>query len=320
MIGRVELQIDIVYFKLANTNISFPRNKINEACSKHFRLPSDEKINNTMQNALRNALNDAANFGMIFNINDIRYCELGNSSTDLDDNQIEFSDDDDVNIDSSTPSSPNRSFDENLFEQQNATEKNKFVDIPDGCGSKKSIRKSTYVWMLSGSVDGLSTDRLKRVKSCKAKTKRQLKFDKPIASNDFTLQRNDHIQIGNWCIFKFDDKNIAIGCVVSFKYIQGKKEKDKMYTWDFVPTTIEGDHGNVEQKRGIEVLASWNVFDSIGKLKPLQEINCFYINIENYITTMTNPLFDFDEEKNIFIKRSYFQNMKLELLNYIDLL
>lgn len=48
LVGRVELQNDIVYIKLADKDITFPRNKINNAQLNKYKLPSDTEMLNVI--------------------------------------------------------------------------------------------------------------------------------------------------------------------------------------------------------------------------------------------------------------------------------
>lgn len=76
LVGRVELENEIVYMNLADTNILFPRNKINKAKLNQFKLPSDTEISDTLNQAKKSAIEDAEKFGMIIESNEIKTCEL----------------------------------------------------------------------------------------------------------------------------------------------------------------------------------------------------------------------------------------------------
>lgn len=81
LIGRVELMNDIMHFKLADVNVCFPRNPIHKSKFSEFDLPSDEEIENTIQQALKIAIEDANKFGIIITEKDIEHCKLKNGIT-----------------------------------------------------------------------------------------------------------------------------------------------------------------------------------------------------------------------------------------------
>lgn len=151
------------------------------------------------------------------------------------------------------------------------------------------IRKSTLVWLLSDSQGKLSNDRLQRVQAASKTTcKRRLIFAKQISQSK--LMKMEEIQIGDWCIFKNSTKDscsseLLIGQIIGFKYIDGANEKKKRYTWDFAKVKADLPE---EKKRGIIVQSSWYQFDFRGKMQRIEKINCFFVNIENYLATLLN--------------------------------
>lgn len=55
LVGRIELQNDIVYIRLANAGVYFPRNKINKAILNDNKLPTDAEIDEMMVLAKKNS-------------------------------------------------------------------------------------------------------------------------------------------------------------------------------------------------------------------------------------------------------------------------
>lgn len=96
MIERVELQSKIVYNKLANTGIIFPRIKIDDTSSlscetessTEFTMPSNAEIVKTVENAKNTAINDINIFGINAYELEIEHCDVvtRNLSTEDDDN------------------------------------------------------------------------------------------------------------------------------------------------------------------------------------------------------------------------------------------
>lgn len=76
MISRIDLMNDIVYCKLKDTGIKFPR--ITQKIKKVpvFSLPTDEDMKNAINLAKHSALNDAKQFEMMVNEKEISYCDL----------------------------------------------------------------------------------------------------------------------------------------------------------------------------------------------------------------------------------------------------
>lgn len=76
LIGRVELANDIMYFKLADSGVFFPRNSLRNAKFNEFDMPSDSKIEETVSTALAMAVDDAKKFRIDVSQDDIKNCLL----------------------------------------------------------------------------------------------------------------------------------------------------------------------------------------------------------------------------------------------------
>lgn len=286
MVGRVELQNDIVYVKLAETDICFPRNKINKAKLNQHKLPCDTEISNTIKRAKTVAINDVQKFGIKIELSSsIEYSKLKDLSTEECQN-----DSDTESNERDTQHIPEHTLECN--------KPNLFIEITLDNGTKKTVRKSTYLWSLLDATPRLSNDRLSRVQSSKKTavekqlklTSRRLVFKKEITPTQteaiLTLCKNAEIQIGDWSIFEADkdgEKIFVMGNVLSFRYIKGRTIKEKKYSWDFAP--IEPPT-NVTSPRGIEVSASWFQIGEQTNLTPFGDLNSFFINISRYVITM----------------------------------
>lgn len=309
LIGRVELQNDIIYSKLAEfDSISFPRNKINPANTCKHLMPADDEIRATMVTAYENAIKKATQFDMKVQFEDALYSDiidihLKNSTTrkrKFEEIYLEEGRNDDL-IDKTNYSDYNEDIEEST----------PFIEIENTNGTKKKIRKSTYVWYLTDFNEKLGNDRLKRVQTSSNKTscKRRLNFDRPTQSKN--ISNVSEIQIGDWCIFKNNKTNpeLILGVAVGFKYINGANEKEKQYTWDFAP--VECDLPD-EKKRGINVLASWYRISTDGILERFGDANCFHVDIQNYCATLFNLKFD---EPGSFDK-AYFKSIESEIKKF----
>lgn len=281
LVGRVELQNDRVFIKLADQNIVFPRKKFHKTQLNQYKLPSHTDITNIINEAKKNAIEDGSKFGIVVEPNVIEQCALKISPTTCEED-VEFEEE---GVDD----------DDNYVPEQN-TKPNSLIDITLDNGVTKTIRKSTYLWTLTDPKRQLSNDRLKRVQETKnfdksannkARTKpRRLIFRKEISPAPIlTLSKNEELQIGDWAIFqtKVNGKPIfAVGNVLSFRYKDGKTAIQRRYTWDFAPVDVP----KCAKPRGIEVMASWFEIGSTTTLTPADRLHCLYIDIEKYIITL----------------------------------
>lgn len=315
LVGRVELQNDIVHFKLADVGVFFPRNKINQAKFNPYKLPSDEEIEAAILNAKTNAIEYAFKFGMNIELHEIEKCELSQSGRHRE-----------QHVDTETDSEER--FIQNL---QNTTcdnqniENDHLVEIILDCGVKKKIRKSTLIWNLTDSRKHLSNDRLKRVQDASQDNKppkcRRLEFKKTNSPNHvpiFSVIRTIELQIGNWCFFRFNKKTnvndaenmFVLGHILSFRYMNGKNKRDKEYSWDFAPVSPD----EKSKKRGIEVLATWFKVESNSNFPPIDRINSFYININKYVSSLECSTIKLIEETGC-LSLSNKKNVSESLLN-----
>lgn len=310
MISRVELTNEIIHTRVntegTSKGIFFPRSeKVLETDQKLIELPSNQEIIEAMKNAQSEALKYAVSLGIKMKAADVISCELlhhkADQISDVIENESEESSlDDDEDLDANACSTSSLSH-------------SKFIDIQDEDGSVKTIKKSTFIWMLTESKGKLSSDRLKRVQETNDSDVKRRKLHRYSRNraNDIQLMKSDEASIGNWCFFKrlssvpsvelLSEENILencmIGCIVGFRCLplsisnenlnasyltKNEKRKSKTYSSDFAPTS-GGDNN-----KGIQALASWYVCCENGQLQPLQDRNHFFIDMDNYIATIEN--------------------------------
>lgn len=127
----------------------------------------------------------------------------------------------------------------NLLEDGDASSHSKYIEVKNEDGTSKTIRKSTFLWMLSESKGKLSSDRLKRVQEGKEEKSKRRRIDVATSSgfdsstlvSEIRLNKSKEIEIGDWCFFKrpvlsvehLSKQNIfencVLGCIIAFKYI-----------------------------------------------------------------------------------------------------
>lgn len=312
LIGRIEMQNDIGYFKLADV-VSLPRLQKQTAKHKLYELPTDDQIQQVLERAMRSAITDAKEFGMDANADDISACEIKKGTikksavNPSDVELIEQFDDSDVN--DTIDCSYFRDYSEQVGEINGNSP---YVQVFDKDGSAKVIRKSSVAWIASGSNGKLSNDRLKRVQSpsvsaLSRKSKRKIQYSHNKDHNGTNecghLFLSTEIQIGNWCLFRYQDgdfdedvndlnhpkreifENIIVGAVLGFKYVNGKTERSKQYGLNYAPVSSSDS----STKRGLGVLATWYKFTECSILEPLSKNNSFFVNIDNYVATVSMP-------------------------------
>lgn len=288
MISRIELQNDIAFFKLRELAI-LPR--INNRADKHtiFELPKDEEMRTALKHALESALLDAAKLGIQVDSQQILHSKIsrGNIFSTQQKEQKKINETDG----SMTDFTYFRDYSKNFV----ADENNRFLQVYEEDGSVKVIRKSAVVSMVSDPTKKLSKDRLKRVQLTEQDTTKKQKIKtkstkKPSILGELCVSKE--IEIGEWCLFKLNDKeekNIIMGQVLAFKYLNGKSQQEKKYSLDSAPVHYDGPN-----KRGLGVLALWyRLADNLSL--ELLPVPSFFHNIENYVASTDPPKYDFDK-------------------------
>lgn len=328
LIGRIELQNDIVFGKLMGKNVSFPRVQNRTDKIKIYPLPSDEEIKKVLMNAREQALKDALKLGIDVEGVDISRCEIRRVEIREKNNNKE----DDISIELTEKESGELACSnvrDYSYRRRDIESDNRYIDIVDERGSTKTILKSSLVWLLSETKGVLSNDRLRRVQVPSTASYRKRKLDVPVSfsyneKNQIDVLKSDEIRVGEWCFFqrasltdilnvqRLQCHDILYGLVVGFRYIHGKTDKDKQYTLDFVPISYEGIH----QERGVEVLATWYKYkcETDKTLVPSSAENSFFINMNNYIASTCAPVVIRDStlnESSYNLHRNFIETKKL---------
>lgn len=168
MIGRIEIQNEIAYFKLIDDIVSFPISHKRTKKTQTYELPSDDDINATLEKAKNDAIKDALVFGMqpgdidshefrskIF-VEENHEEELGNDEEDeyLLDEEEEGNE---YGLDNDSD------FDEDEHPLEALEPHTPFTSVVDENGDTRLIRISTLVWLLTEPGAIVSKDRLRRV-------------------------------------------------------------------------------------------------------------------------------------------------------------
>lgn len=315
LIKRVEIMNDIMFFKLADFDVKFPRNKVNKSNLSTFNLPSDKEIKDCIESAMSIALEDASKFGTCISFTEINKCMLRDNNMDSKMNPENVAEFIDLELDRlhNNPIECQilKTFD---IETENLNEKSVFVEV-----GTKTVRKSSLMWLLTESKQKLSSDRLQRVQSNsqtslkKKSVRRKLEFVDVSRKVNVTMKMTE-IQIGDWCIFNnipsnlpTDETEFIFGNILSFRYIKGRTHKDKQFSLDFAPIS----HKN--NQRGVEVFATWYRIDCNANLCMIRENDCFHIDIKRYATTVFNEAIQKDEAGCIVFLQKYQDSIKNEM-------
>ena len=129
-----------------------------------------------------------------------------------------------------------------------------FVRLVGKDRKERVVKKSSVVWFLENSRRKLSSDRKLRVMQSATFNDRQRRVIKIVEKRT--------VRVGDWCIFKSDDKNFIflIGRVLSLAVMDGKKNEGSKYVWEWK----SGEKNNCDK---IGALCVWYSFERInGKI------------------------------------------------------
>lgn len=309
MVRRIEVQNEIVYFKLSNLNIELPILGKKRRTTAIFALPTEDEIKQCLDRATRFAINDAANFGMTVGEDDINTCALPIPKYLEDDLEASLEDDD---SEASEVENENNDIDDTETFMNDIME-NEFADgedlqrsmvtVKDHLGRDQVMRKSTFVWTISEGTPRYSSDRRYRVQQ----------NNTPIAATDVSLylpstnivQVEKHIKLGEWCFFKGENEQIVIGSLHAFRYAKRKLVKDKIYKFDSI---------DLEGRLDLEVLSSWHSLDDKGALNSKF---VGFISVRKYIATVSSPTVDPDT-RTLFYNENDLKEIDNIILGLVD--
>lgn len=143
LIQRVELQYDIIYNKLIDKGIVFPRISTNtsrtETTFSAFEMPSNEELVATIEKAKNEAIREVSKFGIIIDETDIERCEIKRRHISSKEIAIDNDDDDDSDSDEEGNSDIFSSIFSNRTEPINLPS----YEITSQVEKERSVKKST---------------------------------------------------------------------------------------------------------------------------------------------------------------------------------
>jgi len=319
-IKKIQLQSDILASEL-NKNINFSRLKPKvKTIQIQSNLPTNDDIYETIEEARKKAITDTHKFGL--KPGELN-CNLPLVVDErVDDSEVDSYDNENNNLydyvdgtrENSTVTSTSRVSISKSMEQENddfpaedilkdvstlscvsdgylnmkdygettlvLNETSPFTIVTDAHGKEIVVRKSSICWLLNKNCSRLSSDRLQRVieKEYFPKSKSTLRSNLLTPS----CKTCDDVTVGEWCLFRQTEKNvILLGLILSFSYLQDKSRKCREFSKEYATV-------NYESNREVGVLCSWYSYDNEGNVKPVLVESHGYINLKNYVCTITN--------------------------------
>lgn len=338
MIGRLEVQNDILYTKLSGLGIPLPKLESKDASCKNkiYELPIDEEIDQTLERAKRFAISDAIRFGMDIDPSEIDVCSFPipkfNVEEECDNSEDEEELENDLvhGIENDEISEFHDSdYDDHDNGDEVNTMSNQFTTFNDHSGKIVSIRKSTLVWLLSDGTKKISNDRLTRVQLSNAHDESMIgksRLRKSHNSNDLEQSENiinvaRQINIGDWCFFKYKEKEckasedvkaICIGRILAFKLTHGRTAKEKVYKSETVDLNM-----NPKLADELDVLCSWYFLNDRARLEPVKTENHFFSSLKDYIVTiLVKPSLDLDTN-TLYFQKDHFERLDKDISTLI---
>lgn len=306
LIGRIDLMNEIMYFKLGDSDVFFPRNPVKKSNYSIDKLPSNHEIEETISKALIVAMNDAKRFGINIHQNDILNCPL----EDIPLNEKPENHNSDTFVDLGIASSSKINECENLKDYSKGheilDEKSSFVSVVGSRGGK-TVRKSSFMNNLSKDKGKLSSDRTRRVQdSSNQRTPyRQLEFVDVSVIDQPVYVANEAI-IGDWVVFQNifdkDAKGFILGNIFSIRYRDGRTNTDKKYLSDFAPVK---KNSNEEKSREIELMGSWYQMELNDKAPTFKFIKHSYVCTQYYVANLNRDVIEKDQNESIFLSRKH---------------
>lgn len=291
----------------SHKDVTFPRDVLRCEINREadtLQFPTNLEIVEAMKNARSKALDKARQFGIVLNAEDITNTELQFSreriARSLVSKMIEPIDDTLDEDDEELNEVPiELACDENAADSSNT-----MIDIIESDGSKRSIRKSTFLWMMANFKDKLSSDRSMRVRGSSSQNvgppgKKQKTIEKTIDifNNEVNILKSDAIKIGDWVLVKTpqsssnleNKKGHLIGNIIGFRHIDDKG-RPKQFKTMHVPTITDPNEASTE------ILAVWYVCKS--ETNNLEQYNGkLSILKEQYLGTIKPPVVEKDSSE-----------------------
>lgn len=295
LIGRLEMVQKTVH---GNQGIIFPRSVLKE--TEHaVILPSDNEILNEMLNARSNAIRKAAEFGMHVSETDITNTELQFSRQNQAEEIIALFQmfEEEENLDEETSQVETTQSTSTQIDSE--PDPDFTMSIADEDGTIRTVRKSTFLWMMSESKHKLSSDRTKRWQEIGQSSAPTSKKFKPntVTGDEPNIMQKEKLRIGDWSIFDIENaiipnnfkpdgqKGYFIANIIGFRY-----QKDDSRT---LPGSQQYKAGYLLTKRtnGAKhflILGLWYLCNEDKLFKPCN--GNISVSLDKYIATVKPPI------------------------------
>lgn len=325
IIRRVEIQNEILHFKLSDSDIRLPRITHQSHENIAHNMPSLDEIFKTLERAKVEAMKDALNFGIKVGPNQIVFCGLKFQKESRTIYQPDPISDDEVD-------GGDQTIEQDLYfnlrdyseEEMHLKNNSNHFKCQNKDGEAILVRKSSVLWALTTDKYTLSCDRLRRVQMSELETNSQrlIRVQNRLSSESALMQSKE-IQIGHWCAFlnlkrdsvskyflKNDDqiaKHIVVGMVTGFKYIKGKSKKEQQYSWDYASVSVPA---HIKHPRGIAVLATWYQLNDDGILSSQSAQASFYLNMNEYLSNIPKEIVG---RKKLLVDASHIRSLLVNI-------
>lgn len=146
---------------------------------------------------------------------------------------------------------------------------------------------------------------------------------------DQPIHKANQIKIGDWCVMRNvlgeNETGCLLGNVISFRYVDGKTNKEKKYSCDFASIgkghSYEGSSvlGNFGEKKYVEIFASWYQMELDNPTtQTLKFVRNTFIHTQYYVANLSFDVIQKQPNKTIYLSRKYLKSIKNILRNFLE--
>ncbi|KAK3907295.1 LOW QUALITY PROTEIN: Serine/threonine-protein kinase WNK1, partial [Frankliniella fusca] len=155
-----------------------------------------------------------------------------------------------------------------------------YTVVPKSGGGFVKLRKSTFCWLIANNGLKLSSDRLQRVGQSVCTSITIIRYNSNVPVSEPFVCRKEEIQAGDWCLRR---RMVLYVLILAFRYLSGSK---RSYTLPKAPVHPPSEPSEV---RGLVCLATRYNHNARGELTIVRSSVECYLNINNYVATVSKP-------------------------------
>lgn len=131
---------------------------------------------------------------------------------------------------------------------------------------------------------------------------------------------SNEIKIGNWCVFQNvfekNETEFLLGNILSFRYVSGKTNSEKKYSWDFASVGKNRFKENSNNEKALEILASWYEMDLKSTAPTFKHAQNTFIHMQYYVANLSNNLIEKQPNKMLNLSKKYSKSIVNLLPNF----